>query len=261
MRYGSSLVPCLALLALASRGEAGSSPDSGSENPVVRQLQALETEAQRGDAYDADDEGPLPEGSLPTPNDRGKWPRERLYAGRAVRPAPFSRGAPAPGPLEDGRRENAPVSHRAGLARPALRPSEKASLALAGLVRTTNQSSNEGANAPGGSDGHHPQHQGRDHVPAWSMADASESTSDELDRACRLPVGAERRLAFSIIRKKIEARKQQTSATWNPFTLLSQSGSSVPLGYRRSDSLRTPVDPQSPLLRETSSERRKRRAP
>ena len=43
----------------------------------------------------------------------------------------------------------------------------------------------------------------------WSMADASESTSDELDRACRLPIRAERRRAFSLIREKIEARRDQ----------------------------------------------------
>ena len=64
MRHGSSLVACLALLALASRREAGSSSDSGSENPVVRQQMALETEAQQGDAYDAHDKGLTPQGKL-----------------------------------------------------------------------------------------------------------------------------------------------------------------------------------------------------
>ena len=149
MRYGSSLVACLAFLALASRGEAGSRSDSGSKNPVIHQQMVLETEAQHGAAYDADDEGPTPEGNLPAPNERGMWPWERLYSGRAVRPAPFPRGTPAPGSVAVGRRENAPVSHRPGLAQPALRPPEESSLALAGLVRAADQPSNKGTNTPG----------------------------------------------------------------------------------------------------------------
>ena len=234
---------------------------------MSQQQRALETGTPRRDAYDADDEGLPPEGGSRhdfqhQTNKQGKWPRRRPFTGRALRPAPLSRSTAATGPLEDGVRANAPVSHRTGTARDAFRLSKEAPLDLEGLVETTNQPSDEGPPAPGGSRSHHPSHQRHDRVPAWSMADASESTSDELDRACRLPIGAERRHAFSLIREKIETRRRQrSSTTWNPFTLLSSARPPIPLDSYWAAPRRHPDAPRPVLLRETNSERRRRSTP
>ena len=262
MQYGPRLVACFALLVLASGGETGSSSDSELDVSVAQQQRALETEAPRRDAYDADDERPPPERGFHETDKHGKWPRRRPFTGRALRPAPFYRSTSAAGLLEGGYRADTQVSHRTGIARDALQSPEEAPLDLEGLVETANQSPNKGAPATGGPHGYHPPHRGHDRVSTWSMADASDSTSDELDRACRLPIGAERRRAFSLIREKIEARRRQRlSTTWNPFTLLGSSDPRTFLDSRRINTPRHLAAPESVLLREINSERRKRRAP
>ena len=273
MQPGTSLVVVLSLTAFAFCDGAGSGSDSGLEASVARQQMELETEGRRGDAYDADDEETNPERRLPTIGERGKCPRQRLHSGRALRPAPFCRGAPVSGPLEVGLGKAATVPHRAGVTRPAFQRPEEAPLDLVGLVPTAEKPANKGMDPSRGPDCDKGNNRERDHVPAWSMEDASESTTDELDRACRLPVGSERRRAFSAIREKIKARKRRSSkpataeretshavdaptGTWNPFTLLSKPEPSVLLGFGRSYPPRAPSGHQLPVSREAGSERR-----